>query len=477
MNEAEMNALSAMRDIWISGGAARSQVPAEWHAIIAGTDGDEAERLLLAVAGQALEAAFRPAAPGSLVRRAGLPQLTLPGLPDRLRPLFRSALRYAADKRGRTRVVALAEARGFAAHPLDWMPAATDLDAPRLYTPWIDWLGEERTADVQLDALTVDSWDQFYPAARRMALADIRRVDPARARALLEAKAAGEPAEKRLALVDLLQIGLSGADAPYLESLAGDRSDKVRQLAARFLSRLGKAHSSTQEDVRELAEFIEQAKAGLLRRRIVYKPKALKTPAQERRRAELFGGCTLGDLAARFSADELDFIAGWQFEPASNVDVAFAGMVAETGSDAAAAALVKRLLDEGHIAAVRPLIGRMPADALRAAVVLALAGDGTEQWSLVDWAGIEAGAFRKSELMASTAYKSMRAQLVTARREADGRPPDFSLFGFLADAGAAQAIVADLTAAGMAFADPALALLRLNASLDAPEMTRGRPPT
>jgi hypothetical protein len=76
----------------------------------------------------------------------------------------------------------------------------------------------------------------------------------------------------------------------------------------------------------------------------------------------------------------------------------------------------------------------------------------------------EIGAFDREELMASRLYKESRAA-IAARNEADRRPVDLSAFGVLATAVAAKAIVEDLIAAGLTFADPSLALLWLNAAL------------
>ena len=50
------------------------------------------------------------------------------------------------------------------------------------------------------------------------------------------AKAAAEPAEKRLALIETLSERLGPQDAPFLESLAADRSGYVRALAERLLA-------------------------------------------------------------------------------------------------------------------------------------------------------------------------------------------------------------------------------------------------
>ena len=119
MNDAERNGLSSMRDCWISGGAAAGMAPAEWQDILASAQADDRERLALAIAGQAFDVGFRPAAPKAFAQRPPLPKLDLPTVPDRHRPLFRSALKNAGDARAKLRVLALTEARGFATQTQD----------------------------------------------------------------------------------------------------------------------------------------------------------------------------------------------------------------------------------------------------------------------------------------------------------------------------------------------------------------------
>jgi hypothetical protein len=466
MNEGERSGLAVMRDCWLGGGMAADLAPPEWKEIVAAATAADRERLLLAIAGQALDVCFRPAAPKTLNRRAPLPRLALPTLPERWRPLFRAALRQAPDGRGRMRVAALAAARGFVAHPLDWMPAASDLEAPDVYAPWVDWRAQDGGKSPRaLDELSVDSWDDFYPAARRIALADIRRSDPAKARSLLEAKAAGETAETRLALIELLRVKLSAADVPYLRSLAADRSGKIKQLAARLLARTGQsgAVGEAAVDAAELAGFIEPGKAGWLRRRAVYAPRELKSQVQIQRRAELFENCQLIDLAGQLGASEVELIAGWQLGGKDDADRAFAGMVVASGSDAAVAQLAERLFAIGDVASLRQFLPRLGEAGRRDFVRAVLAG-GSGALALLDADEIETGTFDRDNLMRSRLYKEIRAAIAD-RKETDRQTVDLGAFGFLATVSAADAIMQDLVAAGLAPADPQLAVLRLNAVL------------
>lgn len=463
MNDAERNGLSAMRDCWITGGTANGVAPPEWRNIVGMAETDECERMLLAIAGQAFDIGFRPAAPAGLIARALLPTLAMPTVPGRHRPLFRAALKYAPDALGKLRVVAVAGARGYVAHPLDWMPSASETNAPRVYTPWVDWQQATNTGIVAPEALTVENWDDFLPAARHNALADLRRSDPAGARALLEAKAASETAEVRLPLIDLLRIGLSADDAPYLQSLASDRSGKIKLLASNLLARIGLRTGSSDENIRELAEFFEQGRAGLLRRRTVYSAKNLKSVPQAVRRNQLLADVHFGDLANALGASEQEFIEGWQIGRDDNIDRLLAQTISDTGSDASASEYARRMIEAKNPADLQALYPRLGPQERRALVDMALtfARDRTH---LVVETDINVSSYEAPALLGSDLYKDKRA--IIARRKPEEWPVlDFNLLAYLATPAAAQAMIADLTSVGLGFADPALALLRLNAAL------------
>ncbi len=411
--------------------------------------------------------ALRPAAPKMLNARPPLPLLDMPILTEPVRPLFRAAMRAADSVSWKLHVVVLAASRGFVAHPLDWMPDDGD-SAPTVYAPWLDWqaaaAGRARPASERLSA---ENWEEFFPAARRNAVAEMRRSEPAAALALLASKAAAEPAETRLALVEQLRIGLSLADAPYLESLASDRSLKVRQLAARLLARIGVSVPGAAAEAAELAGLIEQSRAGLIRRRTVFAPAKLKSSTQQDRRGELFEICGASALAAQFGVSEAEFLAGWQLGVDEHADRQLARMVESSGSDAAVAQLAERLVSAGMAGPLVLLLRRLDVAAQLGAVKLVLSDGALFLRWLSGGSEAVAGRLDAGEIMQSRAYKDVRAAIAggaeggqwTARLQ-------LPVFGFLADAAAARAIIDDMTAAGLAAADPALALLRLNAALD-----------
>ncbi|RWO28766.1 DUF5691 domain-containing protein [Mesorhizobium sp.] len=472
MNEGEQTGLATMRDCWITGGATFDLAPTAWKTIAGGASPDEQERRLLAIAAQALDVALRPAAPKTLKRRPPLPRLALPMLPERLRPLLRAAVKHAVDARRKTRVVTLVASRGFVLHPMDWMPVASDQNSPDVYAPWIDWQASvdgERHAPQE--KLTAENWDEFYPAARRIALADMRRSEPASARLLIEAKASGEPAEVRLALVELMRFGLNPEDAPFLKSLSADRSGKVRELAGRLLARLGEHGRSDEggpgDPAAELAAFISEGKSGFIRRRSIYTPAKLKSPAQETRRAELFETCNLVDLAARFSATEPEFIGAWQFGADNNADILIARMVAASGSDAAVTHMADALVADGGKPALFVLHLTPRLDSRRKRALVRLILNQANYLNAINLAeGIDAGWLEWDDLSNGSAVAALRSA-VAGTDDAMRRGADDILetICFLATATTAAKLIDEVVAAGMPPAAPSLSVLRLNAAL------------
>lgn len=472
MKQDEQDALVRMRDCWFAGGSAYDLAPAPWQDIAAAQGGANREPVLLALAGQAFQYAYRPAAPQTFVASSHLPELALPTMPDAARSLFRVALKNF-DTHGLTeRLLGFVASRGFAAHPLDWMPQGATTDAPDLYAPWIDWVARRDAQAIPTDeALTSETWDLFYPAARRGELLRLRVQDPGAARDLLQAKAGGEPAEIRLRLVQVLETNLQSEDQPYLETLLADRSGKIKVLAAQFLARLGVSIGDEQQkrdDLSELAEFLDAKKSLFLRKRS-FAPKVLKTSAQERRRAALFEGCSLRDLAACFEVDETTFVEDWSYNDLSEVDEMLVGLAMRTAGDATIRKMKDCMVAAGKSALLLSthLIPRLPAS------------DGFDlQWSALKILDVDsldsfqdyAPAFSMLEaddVLSIMMAKTLRADIADTENGARQWRLErgLRLIGFLARHEAAQTLLDHFIAAGLPPMDPSLTPLRLNAAL------------
>ena len=340
--------MGAVLTRWMVGEAASPAAPL-WSAEL-GADPNEAELRLLAMSGQFLGVALTAEPPDGLRALPDIPLLALPTLPDALRSLSRRILAAVKDARTRGDLLHFLAARGWTMHPGDWMPAASDDEAPDVYAPWRDWAEAAASASVAPgqagDALTDATWADFWPAMRKVALADLRRRTPDAARALMQGKFATCHAEERLRLLALLATGLSEADRDFLESIvATDRAPKVKALAVSLLSRLGHG-PAVGENATELAGFFESRTKGLLRRTKVIAPLPVKIVAQSARRRQLFGDLEIATFAAALGVAPDDLVAMWTWGQDQQADVDFVGMAARSGSDRLVAALAAALHNE-----------------------------------------------------------------------------------------------------------------------------------
>lgn len=103
------------------------------------------------------------------------------------------------------------------------------------------WAWVQNYLPVREDALPQDAeiiWQEGTLGQRCEILRRARAIDPAKARAWLEAAWRQEKAETRLELLGTLEIGLSADDEPFLERALDDRAPSVRAAAPALLSRV-----------------------------------------------------------------------------------------------------------------------------------------------------------------------------------------------------------------------------------------------
>ena len=462
------DSLARIRGAWMAGRAAVDHAPADWREAVG--QGDGAEAALAALAGQALQVLFRPVAP-ALTPRGLLPVLSAPPAPEPGRARIRRLLAARRTEEGGARpLVQFLAARGYVMHPADWLPRATDDWTPAVYAPWLAWAASEG-AGASPDALTADNWDDWPWAERRTALVALRRADPAAARALVAAKAGGEPAERRLKLLEVLEQGLSLDDAPVLESFAADRSDRVQGLVRRLTARLGRSEDDAAL-TQELAAMVELGRVGLLKRRNQLKLKPLKNQAQESRRHALLGVVTLAGFARALGVDEMALLESPPVgEP--RVMSAFMAMVEETASPEAWRAAFDQALQEADtpVDVVAVLVGRASTEERRDALQAVLAREDAPNFrGGLAVAGDLLGQAPLKPVTRSLGYKALldlvEASLsVETRAQAPALAMGLTNLGLLLDPAAAQAVVDACVAGGLSAADPRLDQLHLNIAL------------
>jgi hypothetical protein len=470
MHELEAS-LARICGAWMAGRSALEHCPAEWRSAVAGQHGEAA---LAALTGHATSVLFRAAPTTTLEPRPLLPALSLPVMAEALRPRFRRIL--SAQKSGASierQLIDLVAARGHCAHPADWMPSPRDDWAPDVYAPWLDWVRTESKTKAADEALTIESYEHWSWAQRRVALAELRGIDPAAALAIIAAKAASEPAERRARLLEILEIKLSEADAAFLEGLAGDRSERVQAMARAYLARLGRAADSG-DLAAELKEMVELGKAGLIKRRTRLIIRPLKTSAQNARRHDLFGLVSLGALAGALGVAETRLLEAPPDGTPDGVD-GFVHMVAVTGSEAARHALLDCMMadDAVPVSHLRALAPRLSAQERRALAPRIMARDTDDLETTLVIAGRGLGAVPLSAMQASAAYRSLSNLFEAADNDADGRRTyENAMLGaalnriaLLLDAAGAAEMAARAVGWGLSPADPKLDLLHLNAAL------------
>jgi hypothetical protein len=458
--------LERIRGAWMAGRSALEHCPPDWRAAIDAAPA--AEPALAALTGHALQVLFNPAQPPALTPRALLPRLPLPTPPETARATLRRLLGARKGDDGARLPVLFLLRRGYGMHPADWLPRPRDDWAPAVYAPWLAWASSQA---VQPATLTAEAYDAMTAPMQRAALAQLRGQDPAAARAIIAAKAPGEAAEQRARLVELLEDRLGPDDLPLLESLAADRSERVRTAAGRLLSRLGRG-SAELTLARELAAMVEVSRVGLIKRRTQVKLPQLKTGVQEQRRYALFSMVAAADLAQVLGVEEAALV---ETVPVGGQLAAygFKTMIAETGSDTARRTLLEGLLAQADTPVPQmTLLARRAGIPERASAMAAiLARDAAPNFDdSLAFAGDALGEASARGLPQSPGYRALLEQIGAAASQDGGRGviAAAGLFnlGLLLDAVGAAEVIRACVAAELSTADPRLDMLHLNIALN-----------
>jgi len=181
---------------------------------------------------------------------ARLPELRLPRMGEEARAAFRAILAYETPPANGSLgdFLQLAEARGYCAHPCDWIP---DYDwkyagrHPKLYQPWVDWLSEEGlTKFHEGNIITPQNCRRFSPGQRRAPIHELIREGRHSDFEGIKAIAETQPASIRAELVDSIYAwgsfdGCYPWQVPLIEYFLEDKSDKVSGTARAKLDKMG----------------------------------------------------------------------------------------------------------------------------------------------------------------------------------------------------------------------------------------------
>jgi hypothetical protein len=348
------------------------------------------------------------------------------------------------------------------------MPARADEDVPDVYAPWRDWAEIAASAGTLRqrtgDRITVENWEDFWPAARKTALTEFRRRDPDAARTVLEMRLANEDAGTRLRLLGLLAIGLSDADRSFLDGIVtADRAPKVKSLAASLLARLGH-RQVVNEEAAELANFFSVQTKGLLPGSHAIEFENAKTAAQRQRRAVLFANIDIGSFANALGLAPQKVIEAWTWDVDHQMDSALIAMVAATGTDALVAftaetASQRDAIDLRDLAGLTLRLSQCQRAELAAKVLH------TRERGFETAKGIAGAAARLENLLATTASTNLLAALKRENAKPSDQAGELFALGLIASRACARQALELLSCVGLLQGDPRLDMLRLNAAL------------
>jgi hypothetical protein len=223
-------------------------VPDSLQALLASAPDRDPTLAALALAGQR-QRFERPA-----VARAGdgvpeaarrLHEDARPIIPDPVRRLL-LRLAHGVEKQMADTVVRRVLGAGFRLHPFDLPRLIGQIKgdarclglAERAYLALAETPGKADAPSLLHAEITAENWTEL-PRGRRVAfLREQRREDAAAARALLQGVLKSETAAVRADLLAALEVGLGADDLPFLESITSDRSEAVRELAARLIANI-----------------------------------------------------------------------------------------------------------------------------------------------------------------------------------------------------------------------------------------------
>lgn len=120
-------------------------------------------------------------------------------------------------------------------------------------------------------------WQTGKTPERLAVLLAVRKVEPARALALVRSTWADDGADERRRFVEGLADGLTMADEPFLEAALDDKSKVVRRAAAALLARLPGSRFKARMNARAASLIVVEAKKGFFRKAPAI---ALRPPAE-----------------------------------------------------------------------------------------------------------------------------------------------------------------------------------------------------
>jgi hypothetical protein len=390
-----------------------------------------------------------------------MPDLGLPRMSPAARAAIRAVLQYEKPSgNGSVRdILEFAEARGFVAHPSDWVPHIHGDDQfPPRYEPWSAWLAERGyTPFWQGVRLTAENWHRWTAEERGNGLSSLLRHDrPAALDLLMTLGVAEAEASKRL-LLSRFDVGRSfngsrAKDVAVLHHFLRDPSDKVRELARYKLANLEGLESEEANAAKAMAYFTRAADG------------TIRCGPEVHGSAGIYLAHTTFDILA-------DVLEMTPEDLASRIDLAdvrerLHTLIMYTANPACRAIVAKRLVEAGQIA-YRPMLEAADRETWRKSLRLCLASGFPN--TVFEFLGPEAGTLDISDIrqigQARFLGSSVTGELQDGTLPVNIRHDPLRSLALLANREAAQVLLDEALALGMQPDNPRLSMLRLNLAL------------
>ena len=391
-----------------------------------------------------------------------LPDIGLPRMPPKARTAFRAVLDYEKPPgNGSVRdVLEFAEARGFVAHPSDWVPFAHgDGQFPPRYEPWAAWLARKGFAPYWRGVrLTAQNWKRWKKDAREDAFSDLLRHDRPTAHALMKDLVPKEREAVRVGLIIHFDAGRSysghqAKDVALARQFLRDPSEKVKGFVRSKLANLEGLESEEANAAMAAVHFKKTPDGG-----IACAPEVHKAPART-----YLAHTTFDVLAETLGMSPEDL--------ARKIDVADVQeslriLILTTATAACRAIVAKRLVDAGRTDFRRFFDA---ADPETRAKGLRLSFPSPYPSTIFDFLGPDVGTLGIADMREIDQHrkmgKSVTRELEEGKLPVNIRHDPLREMALLADKAAAQSLLDEALGLGMAPNNPRLTMLRLNLAL------------
>ena len=407
-----------------------------------------------------------------------LPSLSLPTLESRWQNLCKKCLSAVSqDNTTLVALVRLLSSRGYTLHPTLWLPTKSfmecylmDDELSALYMPWYVWQHDGEL--INQNELTIDNWDEWYPAQRLALLKRWRHDEPIKALEMIKTCITKENATERYKIIQVLTINLSDADQEFLIGLQNDRSQKVVSFASQLLVRLGvyQEDKYSTDIISELNEGFEFSGNKIT---------AKKTNNNKKRdnRNECLKKVNIYAWAKANQLTVSEFILRWDFDKNNYYDnMAFVRNIIDVIDDDQVPVLANKLAtrlskNNYEIELCQEIFGRLTQENKQMFADKLLTSKKDATFSLLVQVCPSPLQIAFETLMASPMYIQLINKIKAYMDKDAGRLLDYPAnhdcvaLGLLMPAVTARQVLEQMFALGVSRTDPALCTLTLNAKL------------